>query len=129
MTPATAKAKGRETENTFVGYLKRWVPAAERRRLCGVLDRGDVTGMAGWVWEVKSGARVNIAGWLAELRAEMRNDGSTAGAVVVRPKGSPQPEDWYAVLPLPVLMRLLEQSGWVPTPHHCDVEDTCGEVA
>ena len=116
MTPATAKAKGRETENLFVDYLKPWVPHVERRRLCGVADRGDIAGMAGFVWEVKSGARVNIAGWLNELAAEMRNDRAPLGAVAVRPKGSPHPQNWYAVLPLPVLMALLEQAGIVPTP-------------
>lgn len=116
MKPSTAKQKGAQTEQAFVDYLRPWVKHAERRHLCGAADRGDITGMPGWVWEIKSGARVDIAGWLGELDAEMRNDDSDMGAVVVRPKGLPRPVDWYAVLPLPVLMRLLEQAGWVPAP-------------
>lgn len=116
MKPSTAKAKGRDTENRFVDYLARWVPHCERRRLAGTADRGDITGMPGFVWEVKSGARVDIAGWLAELEVEIRNDRADMGAVVVRPKGAPDPEGWYTVMPLPAMMRLLEQAGWVPTP-------------
>lgn len=116
MKPATAKRKGVQTETAFVGYLTRWVPHCERRRLAGVADRGDITGMPGFVWEIKSGARVDIAGWLDELHTEMRNDRSDMGAVVVRPKGQPDPERWWAVMPLPLLMRLLEQAGWVPAP-------------
>lgn len=125
MKPSTAKAKGAATEQAFVDYLSAWVKHAERRHLCGAADRGDITGMPGWVWEVKSGARVDIAGWLGELDAEMGNDRSDMGAVVVRPKGLPRPADWYAVLPLPVLMRLLEQAGWVPARWDADV---CGET-
>lgn len=117
MKPVTAKAKGRTTESAFVAYLTRWVPHAERRRLAGVADRGDVAGMPGFVWEVKSGARVTIARWLGELATEMLNDRADMGAVVVRPKGAPDPEQWYAVMPLPLLMRLLQQAGWVPRPH------------
>lgn len=116
MKPATAKAKGRETESAFVAWLARWVPHAERRRLAGTADRGDITGMPGFVWEVKSGARVDIAGWLAELDTEIRNDRADMGAVVVRPKGAPNPAQWYCVMPLPAYMRLLEQAGWVPAP-------------
>ena len=121
MKPSTAKAKGRATESAFVAYLSRWVPHVERRRLAGVHDRGDITGMPGWVWEVKSGARVDIAGWLAELDAEITNDRADLGAVVVRPKSAPNPEQWYTVMPLPAFMRLLEQAGWVPAPHHRDI--------
>jgi hypothetical protein len=46
--PGTAKAKGRDTENSCVEYLKAWgVLHAERRRLTGSKDCGDITGWPG----------------------------------------------------------------------------------
>lgn len=117
MTPATAKAKGRETENLFVEYLRaHGVPYAERRRLTGSADQGDITGWPGMVVEVKSGARVAVAKWLSELAAEKRNAAARSGFVAVRPKGKPDPDGWYVVLPLPELMDLLEEAGWTSGP-------------
>lgn len=116
MKPATAKAKGAATEQLFCDYLAAWVPHVERRHLSGSADRGDIAGLPGVVLEVKSGARVDIAGWLAELTTEIRNDGANTGAVVVRPKGKPAPPDWYAVLPLPLYVDLLIDAGYIADP-------------
>lgn len=117
MKPGTAKAKGRATENIHVEYLKEnGVLHAERRRLKGVLDEGDVTGWPGVCVEVKSGAKVNISGWLSQLEVEMENSNAETGYVAVRPKGKPKAEDWYAVLPMPVLMDLMREAGWLPSP-------------
>lgn len=118
MKPATAKVKGRETENLFVGYLRRWVPHAERRRLTGTHDRGDIAGTPGICWEIKSGARLDLAGWLHELAAEVDNDQADHGILVIRPKGQPNPENWWAVLTLPDLISLLVEAEWLrdPTP-------------
>lgn len=108
MKPATAKAKGRETEAALVAWLRaNGVPHAERRRLTGRDDQGDI---AGWPWvcvEIKSGARVDVAGWLAELAAEKANAIADIGFVAVRPKGKPDPAGWWAVMPLPELVELI----------------------
>ena len=122
MKPATAKAKGRETENAFVAFLqKNGVVNAERRRLSGSLDKGDI---AGWVspqkdWsvcvEVKSGGKLAVSEWLKELEAEMCNSQADTGFVAVRPKGKPDVQDWFAVLPVPVLMDLFGKAGFLPT--------------
>ena len=116
MKPATAKAKGRDTENLFVGYARKvfGLTGLERRRLMGSADQGDVTGWPGVCVEIKSGARIDIPGWLAELSAEIRNANAVTGFVAVRPKGKPAPENWYAVLPLPDLMQLMADAGWMP---------------
>lgn len=127
MKPSTAKAKGRATENLLVDWLRtHGVPHAERRRLTGSADQGDITGWPGICVEVKSGAKLDIAGWLAELAAEVRNSGATHGFVAVRPKGKPDPEDWFAVLPLPELVRLFAEAGWCGDIRPCQgvpVED------
>lgn len=113
MKPATAKAKGAATEAAVVAWMQaNGAPYVERRHLNGSHDRGDITGLPGVVVEVKSGARLDIAGWLEELAVEMRNADAVQGAVTVRPKGKPNPQDWFAVLPLPLWWQLLKDAGW-----------------
>jgi hypothetical protein len=117
---STAKAKGRDTENSFVAYARTvWgLTHIERRRLMGSADQGDVTGWPGVCVEIKSGARIDVAGWLAELDAEIANACATTGFVAVRPKGKPNPDEWYALLHLPTLMRLMADAGWMPADNN-----------
>jgi hypothetical protein len=114
--PSTAKAKGRATEQALCDHLHdEWSCLyVERRRLAGALDRGDIAGLPGVTIEVKSGGRVDIAGWLAELEAEMGNDDTDFGFVAVRPKGHPDPRDWWAVMPLQIALRLLDEADLLP---------------
>jgi hypothetical protein len=114
MKPSTAKAKGRDTENLFVAYLRTFGLLAERRRLTGSQDQGDITGWPGVCVEVKSGARIDIAGWLDQLRNEALHSGADIAFVAVRPKGKPDVGSWYAVLPIPDLMALMAAAGWLP---------------
>ena len=114
MRPSTAKQKGRETETLFVEWLRRnGAPFAERRRLAGVDDRGDIAGVPGVCVEVKSGARLDVAGWMRELAVEMLNDEADMGAVVVRPKGRPSPDLWWAIVPLELWGELMRDAGWL----------------
>lgn len=109
MKPSTAKAKGRETENAFVVWMReRWGKVVERRRLTGAQDQGDISGWHNVCVEVKSGASIDIPGWLRQLKEEKKNSHSEYGFVAVRPKGKPDPEDWYAVVSLPDMVQLLE---------------------
>lgn len=120
MKPATAKRKGAETEIMFVNYLhSQGVHNAERRHLVGKDDKGDI---AAWVYpdgshkvtvEVKSGASLSIPQWLRELDSEIKNSDADTGFIAVRPKGKPNPEDWFAVLPMDVLMRLMAEAGYI----------------
>lgn len=115
MKPSTAKAKGRDTENRFVEWARaHGLPNVERRRLSGTEDQGDIAGWPGVCVEVKSGARVDISTWLAELAVEVDHSGADVGFVVARPPSKPQADDWYCVLPLPSLWQLLTDAGWVP---------------
>lgn len=109
MKPSTAKAKGRETENAFVVWMRsRWGKVVERRRLTGSQDQGDISGWDNVCVEVKSGASIDIPGWLRQLDAEKTNSHSEYGFVAVRPKGKPDPDDWYAVISLPDMVQLLQ---------------------
>ena len=115
MKPGTAKVKGRETENEVVRYLQQWVPHVERRRLAGTNDRGDITGLPGWVLEVKSaGNGIRATQWLRELEVEMSNAHVDRGAVVMRNRGRPNAEDYVAMMPLPMLVKLMQDGGWLP---------------
>ena len=114
MKPSTAKTKGRETENAFVAFLRsHGIEHAERRRLTGSADQGDITGWPGVCVEIKSGATLAIPKWLAELDAETRNAHADIGFVAVRPKGKPDPKDWFVILRPESLMDLMAEAGRV----------------
>jgi hypothetical protein len=117
MKPGTAKAKGRDTENDCVNFLLQWWPDAERKRLKGEKDEGDVTGIGYRVIEVKSGGVLAVPQWFRELKAERENLRERValvpelvplppGMIAVRPSGKPNPEDWWAMLPLRDLCEL-----------------------
>lgn len=113
MNPNNAKRKGASTESALVAWMQaNGAPHVERRRLCGSSDRGDITGLVGTVIEVKSGARIDLPGWLDELRVEMDNDRADMGAVAIRPKGRPHPADWIVAMPLPLWWALMKDGGW-----------------
>ena len=121
MKPSTAKAKGAETEIRYVNWLiEKGLVNAERRHLSGQHDKGDI---AGWCaadgsWnvcvEVKNGGSLNIPKWLRELETEMKNAGSVMGHVAVRPKGKPNPKDWWVIMPAELHMQLMKEAGYWP---------------
>ena len=104
------KAKGRNAEHGFITFLQRFWPNAERRRLNGVLDRGDVAGVPDTVIEVKSGARLDLPGWLEELGVEMINDDARYGCVAIKPKGKTRGEDYYCVMTATMFVQLLQDA-------------------
>jgi hypothetical protein len=112
MKPGTAKSKGRETENLLVEFLnKEYGLTTERRRLNGSADKGDIAGWDDVCVEVKSGAALSLPQWLRELAAEIKNAKAKMGFIAVRPKGKPNPEDWFIVMPLPEFLELTEKAG------------------
>lgn len=85
---------GTRAETAVVNYLRdNGFPYAERRALQGALDKGDITGTPGLVWEVKGGATAMGAGelliqrWLAEAETERVNAGAARALLVVQRKG------------------------------------------
>lgn len=93
MKPQSAKAKGRLMENAVVDFLNAALgtDTIERRRLNGVNDRGDVSGVRfndrRIVLEVKNTATLSVAEHLREAHTEARNDGALLGAVVQKRRG------------------------------------------
>lgn len=113
MKTSTAKAKGRQTENALVAYLRaRWGLPVERRRLMGSADQGDLSGWARVCVEVKSGAALAIPDWLRQTEVERVNAGAEVGVLVIRPKGVTDPAQWWAVQPVEDWVRLAHTAGY-----------------
>lgn len=114
MTPQSIKAKGRNAENMFVRFLSEWWPSVERRRLAGVHDRGDIAGVPDTVIEVKSGAKLDLPGWLRELEVEMANDDARFGCVAVKPRGVTDGSRFYCVMTGSQFVELLQAAQGYP---------------
>jgi len=96
---ARAKARGRETENMVVGYLNdHGYPHAERRRLKGAKDEGDITGIPGVVIEVKGDRSMRIRAWREETVTEAWNAHVEFYFLVVRVEYKPVAE-WDVHIP------------------------------
>jgi hypothetical protein len=95
-------------------------PHAERRRLEGRNDRGDITGTPGICWEVKGGNAARRASdlvvqkWLMETEQERVNSHSDIGVLVVQRAniGAPRAGLWWAILPLGTLSALDVYGGF-----------------
>ena len=110
-----ARAKGTAAETAVANYLRfqGW-PYAERRALSGALDKGDITGTPGLVWEVKAGARLDIPGWLRETETEKINANAAHGILVVKPVGVGlnNVDRWWCVLPFYQMTQVLRDADY-----------------
>lgn len=97
-----ARDKGTMAETGLVKYLNStYWPNAERRRLSGTLDKGDVSGTPGLCWECKyAGGAVSWWSWMAEARVERINANADLEVLVVKPKGVGFTDvgSWYAAM-------------------------------
>lgn len=110
---ASAKKAGTAWETEIVRRLieEGW-PHAERRRLAGAKDRGDIAGIAGVVIEAKNTARIDLAGAIEEARAEAINDGGSIGvAWIKRPKHTTA-GNGYVVMTGATFIQLLKEAGY-----------------
>lgn len=83
------KNDGTAVETMFASYLvETGFPYAERRSLQGALDKGDITGCPGLVWECKLARRGFLLGpWLRETELERVNARADYGILVCKPHG------------------------------------------
>jgi hypothetical protein len=130
-----AKAKGRQTEQAVVDWLRQRGYAAERRRLTGTEDVGDIGGIPGLVVEVKHGGLRDAPGGLAELATETANadkrwpaDAPHLGFLVCKKKGTKNPEAWYCLMPLAQVVSLLDSAGIHPSGVPQDLGGSSREV-
>ena len=83
------KDKGTSAESMVATYLREngW-PWAERRALNGAVDKGDITGCPGLVWEVKyTSGNLRMAEWMQETVLEQANAGADHGILVIKYRG------------------------------------------
>ncbi len=113
MKPSSAKAKGRNAENRWVQWLidNGW-RYAERRRLTGIIDRGDITGTPGITWEVKNHRTYQFPEWMRELAEEQDANQDPIGVLVVKPNGVTDPNRFWCVLTPETLAILLKEAGY-----------------
>ncbi|MET7867959.1 hypothetical protein [Micromonospora taraxaci] len=99
---------GTKAESATVKVLiPNGFPHAERRRLRGEHDAGDLTGTPGICWSVKGGnmarqaSDLQIDGWLAELAEQIVNAKANVGVLVIQRKavGYENAHRWWAVMP------------------------------
>lgn len=92
MNPAANKRKGADFESQAAAFLAEATGLpVERRRLNGIHDRGDLSGLtaagARIVVECKATARPDVAGHLREAETERMNDGAAVGVVFQKRRG------------------------------------------
>lgn len=115
---ASAKKAGTSWESAIVtALINHGWPHAERRRLAGQLDRGDIAGVAGVVIEAKNTARLDLAGALNEAHREARNDntgvfGVSHGVAWIKRRGKASAEDGYVVMSGSTFMTLLKEANY-----------------
>jgi len=108
---SAAKRKGSGAERDVVTWLKANGYLYADRRLAGAtLDKGDISGIPGVTIEIKNHAKLDLAGWIAELEVEMKNDGAWTGTVLHKRKGKGDVGEWYATMPAKVWLALLKQA-------------------
>lgn len=107
---AYSKAKGRQWEAALCQYLiNEGFPNVERRRLNGVMDRGDIAGFPGLVIEAKHEKSYKLPEWVREAEQERDNDGAEIGVVWARQNGKPDPGDGFVIMSGRQFLELLRE--------------------
>ncbi len=109
MSLAAAKRKGSRWEQRLADFLATaGHPRAERRVSNGTKDRGDISGVDGWVIEAKNCARIELAAWLDEAEREAKAAGVARFAVTFPRRNRPASEA-FCVVPLWLLAELMRE--------------------
>lgn len=109
-----AKQKGTAAESALVKYLQSVGFAdAKRKVLSGAFDKGDIE-TRGLIWEVKNQKSYKIPAWLDETGKEKENAKADFGILAIKPVGIGigKADQWWAVLPIGELVRLLHLAGY-----------------
>lgn len=112
--PNANKQKGRRAELAVARYLvaEGWPHAEPTRRSGWSDDRGDIDGIPGLLLEVKDCHAWRRDEWIAELEAEMSNARCQFGSLIIKRRGSSDVGDWYALLPVRLLVSLVRDAGY-----------------
>ena len=110
---ASAKKAGTSWESAIVRTLvaNGW-PHAERRRLAGAADKGDIAGIAGVVVEAKNTNRLELAAAVDEANLEALNASAPIGVAWIKRKGKADALDGYVCMDGATFLRLLSEAGY-----------------
>lgn len=105
--------KGTAWESQIISDLKSlgW-PYAERRRLNGNADRGDIAGIPGVVIEAKNCRKVEVAMWIDEANKERQNDSADLGVVWWKRRGKASALDGFVTMDGHTFAALLTAAGY-----------------
>lgn len=125
------KDKGTSAESMLAAHLREngW-PWAERRALNGAVDKGDITGCPGLVWEVKyTSGHIKMAEWIRETVQEQVNAKADHGILVVKYRGVGERnmDRWLAAMRAPEFRKLVAQT-WPIDPDTGEVISCSDEV-
>ena len=110
---STAKAKGRAWETACVLFAhQHGFPLAERRRLSGVEDRGDIAGIPLVVIEAKAERTYKPLEWRREADLEAENDGALMGVVWFKKNGKAGAADGEIMIRPDQFFWLLRRAGF-----------------
>lgn len=100
-------------ETAIVRYLQeQGFRYAERRRMNGIHDRGDIAGLPGVVIEAKNVARFTLSEWADEATIEAVNDASKIGVIWAHRPRKSSPGDGYVIMNGSTFIELLKEGGW-----------------
>lgn len=110
---ATAKKAGTSWESAIVdGLIAFGWPYAERRRLSGSADKGDIAGIPGLVIEAKNTRQMDLAGAVDEALCERDNAGAAHGVAWLKRRGRTSAAGGYVVMDGSTFMALLKEAGY-----------------
>ncbi len=112
--PRYSKAKGTAWETEIINYLlELGVQDAERRRLSGAFDKGDVGGIRNVVIEAKAERSYDIPGWLREAKVEATNAKADFGVVWAKRNGKTKAHDGFVLMAPETFLHLLREAGYL----------------
>lgn len=109
----SAKKAGTSWETAIVKALidGGWVHA-ERRRLSGSRDRGDIAGVPGVVIEAKNTKAIDLAGAVNEAITEGVNANAAVAVAWIKRRGYSNANGGYVVMDGRQFMQLLKEAGY-----------------
>jgi hypothetical protein len=111
VTGAGNRRKGNAAELAAAKHLAaNGFPHAERRG--GGFGGSDIVGTPGITWEIKNQAGIRLGEWMDQANDARVDAGDVHAVLVVKRRGTANPGEWFAVMELDGLLRLLAETGW-----------------
>ena len=105
------RRKGNRAEADLVAWLRtHGHPHAERRG--GGFGGSDVVGTPGLTWECKNVAGLRLGEWVDQTERARAAAADRYGLLCVKRAGTTDVGQWFGVLPMAQLARLLADAGW-----------------